>query len=279
MTFNLAVLGNPVAHSLSPKIHHLFASEVGFDVHYEKFLVEAEDFDDTVVRFFDNGGKGLNVTLPHKSRAYEIAKSRSEEARLAESVNTLMLDANGEIRGENTDGFGLLNDIEVNLGWPVQGQRVLMLGAGGAAQGVVRNLLQRNPAELVIANRTLSRAEAIIERYDATNLSARSLEELLDQGSFDLIISASSGGLANEDPQAAESYLPASLVGSDTRCYDMIYGKTTPLLTWAGSLGMDNRSDGLGMLVEQAAKSFHLWFDVQVSTGPVLRHLRDTLGA
>ena len=273
MTFKLAVFGNPIAHSLSPQIHEQFAAQAGIDVAYEKVLVESEQFKPVAQDFFAAGGKGLNITVPHKLLAYDLAQQRSEEANAAKAVNTLFKTKDGELRGENTDGWGLLKDIETNLKWQVKNQRVLLLGAGGAAQGVVANLLKKQPALLVIANRTYERAATLVERFNDPRFVACDIVELSDLEPFDLIISASSGGL---DKDNQESFLPANLRQSATCCYDMIYGKQTPFLAWAETLPKTQRSDGLGMLVEQAARSFELWFDVKVETRQVLTNLRET---
>ena len=274
MTFKLAVFGNPIAHSLSPQIHHLFADEVGIDLRYEKTLVESENFKDEVNRFFEHGGKGLNITVPHKELAFNLANSRSDKAEQAEAVNTLLLNSHGVLHGENTDGWGLLKDIEHNLNWRIEGKRVLLLGAGGASQGVLGDLLQRQPDQLTVANRTFERAKTLVGRFHGNNLTAIPLSDLSGSGAFDLIISASSGGLT-DSPQTSEQYMPESLLHPESCCYDMIYGRPTPFLNWATTaLGREQLSDGFGMLVEQAARSFQLWFDVEVSTQPVLKQLR-----
>lgn len=276
MTYQLAVLGNPVAHSLSPQIHEQFAIQAGLDVHYEKTLVTEQDFSGVVTDFFEAGGKGLNITVPHKHLAYRLAHEVSREAETAEAVNTLFLTESNKIRGENTDGFGLLTDMSVSLGWTLQGARILILGAGGAVQGVVSQLLDAGPAELVIANRTFARAESIVSRYESNQLKAAPLDQLSDCGAFDVIISGSSAGLAETNLKAA-GYLPESLKHEGTCCYDMIYGKQTAFLNWAATQPAGHSADGLGMLVSQAAKSFELWFGVNIKTKPVLEMLRTQL--
>lgn len=270
MTYQLAVFGNPVAHSLSPQIHHEFAAQVRLDVDYRKVLVEAEEFTQTAEAFFAKGGKGFNITVPHKFLAYQFAAEVSQQAELAQAVNTLV-SVDGTIRGENTDGWGLLKDIEQNLGWNVTDQRILLIGAGGAAQGVLADLLERKPAQLVIANRTLSKAKELVTRFKDAGLSACRMEDLLELDAFDLVISASSAGLSAE---TKTDYLPYNIKHEQTCCYDMIYGKQTQFLTWASDLPKAQVSDGLGMLVEQAARAFNIWFDIKVDTKPVLQKLR-----
>lgn len=271
MTYQLAVFGNPIAHSLSPQIHEQFATQAGIDICYEKTLVTEEDFVATAERFFASGGKGLNVTVPHKHSAFKLAAVCSPEATKAEAVNTLLLAETGQIRGENTDGRGLLNDLTLNLGWSLKDKRILILGAGGAVQGVISDLLSASPADLVIANRTLAKAEDIVAKHQSNSLSAIPLEGLLDCDPFDVIISGSSAGLQGGGQGAN---LPDDLKHGATCCYDMIYGKPTDFLKWAEDLATEQVADGLGMLVEQAARSFQLWFGATIETAPVLKHMR-----
>ena len=276
MTFSLAVFGNPIAHSLSPQIHQQFAQQTGIELTYEKVRVESDEFTHRVEDFFARGGKGLNVTVPHKSLAYELAGELSAEAKAAQAVNTLFLSETGNLRGENTDGWGLLSDIENNLRWSVKDKKVLLLGAGGAAQGVLRNLLDRHPKELIIANRTFERALDLVNRFGDQRLRACTMNELSELGAVDIILSASSGGL--DDSEINQPFLPAELRTATTCCYDMIYGKPTRFLQWAAEVvPKEQRQDGLGMLIEQAARSFQLWFDVEVDTQNVLTQLRASL--
>lgn len=279
MTFELAVLGDPVAHSLSPQIHREFARQAGLDVRYQKIQVAADEFQDVVKHFFASGGKGLNVTVPHKQRAFSMAVDLSNEAQLAGSVNTLFVSPSGDLRGETTDGSGLVTDLTENLGWNLQGSRILLLGAGGAAQGVVADLLKSHPESLVIANRTLEKAQGIVTSQGSPLVSAIPLSKLSDEESFDIIISASSAGLNDSAHESSGPLLPPQLSHQATCCYDMVYGKQTNFLTWAAHLPESQRADGLGMLVEQAAKSFALWFDVKIDSTPVLSDLRASIAA
>lgn len=267
MTHQLAVFGNPIAHSLSPQIHQQFAESAGIDIRYEKVLVPLGEFQNYAKRFFSDGGVGLNITVPFKQDAFAFAEEHSLAAITAGAVNTLTLSRQGELLGDNTDGTGLINDLQKNLGWQINDKRILVLGAGGAVQGVLRDLLDANPESITLANRTHEKAVALQNRFGNQKLISSPLDELSD--SFDLIISGSSAGLNSEDQPFD---LSASLLTPDTCCYDMIYGKKTPFLTWARS--RSNAADGLGMLVEQAARSFELWFGVKVDTKPVLKQLR-----
>ncbi|MFN3236525.1 MAG: shikimate dehydrogenase [Pseudomonadales bacterium] len=273
MTYQLAVLGDPIAHSLSPQIHAQFAAQTGISAQYEKRHVVAEDFDQVVKTFFAEGGKGLNITVPHKQRAFELASSCSHAANLARAVNTLLINESGELYGENTDGYGLLRDLQHNLHWQIENARILMLGAGGAAAGVIADLLGAEPKSICIANRTVERAMDIVTRHQDERLSALSLTELVGSEAFDLVISANSAGLQESGSGSAEAFLPTSLKHSETCCYDMIYGKATPLLNWAADLPRAQSTGGLGMLVEQAARSFELWFGVKLDTKPVIKQI------
>jgi shikimate dehydrogenase len=273
MTYQLAVLGDPIAHSLSPQIHTQFAAQAGISAQYAKRHVLAKDFDQVVKDFFAQGGKGLNVTVPHKQRAFALATSCSQAATLARAVNTLLINESGELHGENTDGYGLLRDLQHNLHWQIENARILVLGAGGAAAGVIADLLSAEPKSICIANRTVERATDIVAGHQDQRLSALSLTELVGCGAFDLVISASSAGLQESGSDSAQAYLPASLKHSETCCYDMIYGRPTPLLNWAADLPRAQSTGGLGMLVEQAARSFELWFGVKLDTKPVIKQI------
>lgn len=269
MTARLAVFGNPVAHSLSPTIHSLFGQASGIDLIYDKQLVPLEHFAETAESFFTSGGTGINVTVPFKTDAYDFVDLRSDLASYAGAVNTIVRQSDGFLRGENTDGGGLVADLQNNLGWQLKDKTILILGAGGAVQGVLKNLLDTGPAKIVIANRTEDKAARLVEMMSDPRLSSCPLNELSDP--FDLIISASSAGLGNNQGPLA---LPATLLDPTTCVYDMIYGAETPFLRWASLLPASQRADGLGMLVEQAAIAFGLWFDVKVETRSVLDRLR-----
>ena len=265
MTDRYAVIGNPVAHSKSPLIHAAFARQTGEDIEYGRLLAPLERFAETVARFRDEGGRGLNVTLPFKEQAYRLASARSERAVAAEAVNTLRFDAQA-IYGDNTDGVGLVRDIRDNLGFALAGRRVLLLGAGGAARGVVAPLLEQHPQSLTLANRTLERALAL-ERFFGGRVRASTYEALRGR-QFDLVINATSAGLAGASPP-----LPAGVCAAGSLAYDMMYGAgPTPFLQAARGAALT--ADGLGMLVEQAAESFLVWRGVRPPTAEVLASLR-----
>ena len=270
---NYAVMGNPVAHSKSPEIHHAFAQQTDQVLKYQSILVPPGVFESAIKLFSQLGGKGLNITLPYKQDAYDIVTSKSERAKRAAAANTLTFKADGSIVGDNTDGVGLVRDLERN-GIHVNGKRLMIIGAGGAVRGVLGPLLEQNPESTVIANRTLSRAENLISSFHPNlNLAARGLSDMDSLGRFDLIINGTSSGLKGELPQ-----LPESLIGTNTCCYDMVYGNSEPVfITWCKSLGVKIAIDGLGMLVEQAAESFYIWRGVRPETEPVIAMLRNTV--
>jgi shikimate dehydrogenase len=259
MSDRYAIIGNPVAHSKSPSIHAAFARATSQDLDYARIEAPLDGFAATVERFRAAGGKGLNVTLPFKQEAFALCSTVSERARVAQAVNTLVLETGF---GDNTDGIGLVRDLTQNLNCAFG--RVLLLGGGGAAQGVVGALLDAGAARVVIANRTVSKAQALAARF--TGASASGYEELA--GEFDLVINATSAGLAGELPP-----LPAGILRSGVLAYDMVYGRDTPFLAAARRAGA-RTCDGLGMLVEQAAESFFIWRGVRPPTRPLLEKLR-----
>jgi shikimate dehydrogenase len=266
-----AVIGNPVAHSKSPAIHAAFARQTGQDIVYT--ALEAPDgvFEARVREFREEGGLGLNVTLPFKHRAFALARERTPRAEQALAVNTLSFDADA-IRGDNTDGAGLVRDLTANLGCVLRGRAILLMGAGGASYGVCGPLLDEAPAALVVVNRTLERGVALWRHFesfhrDAGLMSARAYESLAGER-FDLVVNATSAGLSGEMPA-----LPESVFAPGALAYDMVYGRTTPFLELARHAGA-RTADGLGMLVEQAAESFHVWRGVRPDTAPVIARLR-----
>lgn len=265
-----AVIGNPIAHSKSPLIHAAFARQTGQDLEYGRILAESDGFADAVRRFFATGGRGLNVTLPFKEEAWRLVDERSPGAETAGAVNTLIALPDGRLRGDNTDGLGLVRDLAENHGFDFRGRRVLLLGAGGAVRGVLRPLLETGLKELVIANRTAGRAIALAAAV--ANLGAvrgGGYADLGDQG-FDLIVNGTSAGLAGEVPP-----LPPQCLAAGGWVYDMLYGDApTPFCRWAIVQGAGQALDGLGMLVEQAAESFRLWRGVTPLTAPVIALLR-----
>ena len=270
-----AVFGNPIKHSKSPAIHAAFARQCDQQMQYRAVLVAADGFESAVTRFFADGGAGLNVTVPFKRRAFDLAQRLSGRARRAGAVNTLSLVEDGVLAGDNTDGVGLVRDMVANLGWVVQGQRVLVLGAGGAARGALEPLLRENPRELLVVNRTPAKAEQLAAEFADLAAVAAGPYELIAGRAFDLIINATSAGLAGEMPQ-----LPATVLTERSCCYDMVYGaEPTPFMRWAAHHAAWAVADGLGMLVEQAAESFYIWRHVRPDTGPVIRQIRETLAA
>lgn len=271
------VIGNPVAHSRSPLIHAAFARQTGQSLEYGTLLAPLDGFVEAVMRFRDEGGRGMNVTVPFKLDAFELAGKRSPRAEGAGAVNTLAFDG-ADIIGDNTDGAGLVRDLVDNLACPLRNRRILMLGAGGAARGAILPLLAQSPAGLTLANRTVAKAESLIERFrthaaDAV-MDARSFEALAGR-SFDIVINATSASLANEAPP-----LPKGIFAPGALAYDMMYGRgDTPFLAAARADAASRLADGLGMLVEQAAESFLLWRGVRPDTGPILEELRRRLAA
>jgi shikimate dehydrogenase len=264
MTDRYAVFGHPIAHSKSPQIHAAFARQTGQDMAYDAILVPLDGFDSAIADFAAAGGCGANVTVPFKEAACKLARHLSARAARAGAVNTLTFNA-GDIQGDNTDGAGLVADLTRNLGRRLDGQRILLLGAGGAARGVIQALLDQQPAELVIVNRTLSRAQALAGVF-GQGLRASAFEAA--NTPFDLIVNATAASLAGELPP-----LSPRVIGADTLAYDMMYGRDTPFLAFARAHGALT-ADGLGMLVEQAAEAFCLWRGVRPATAPVIAALR-----
>ena len=272
MTDKYAVIGNPVEHSLSPDIHAAFARETGQDLSYGRLRAPLDGFSAVVAQFRNEGGSGLNVTLPFKHEAWRISMTHSPDAANANAVNTIQF-VDSKVFGHNTDGIGLVRDLQDNLGCPIQDRRVLVMGAGGAAYGVTERLLRAQPGQLVVANRTVAKAQALVERFKsrasatATELRGRPYDAL-GGGGFDVVINATSAGLTDDMPA-----LPADVFAPDALAYDMVYGKKTPFLKFAAERGI-RAVDGLGMLVEQAAESFFIWRGVRPSTKPVIDRLR-----
>ncbi|WP_438984962.1 shikimate dehydrogenase [Aequoribacter sp.] len=270
-----AVFGNPIKQSRSPFIHAEFAKQTGISLQYRAIRVELDDFERSVTDFFKAGGSGLNVTVPFKEQAYQLASRHSARAVRAKACNTLKPDGDG-VYGDNTDGIGLIRDMVANHGWNLRGARVLLLGAGGAARGVMEPLLRESPECLVVANRTLTKAETLAQEFaDLGKVWARDLTDLSAELAFDVIINATSAGLKGETPD-----LPDSLLGDRCCCYDMVYGaEPTAFMRWAAENAAWAVSDGLGMLVEQAAESFYIWHQERPDTASVINHLRGSLAA
>jgi shikimate dehydrogenase len=274
-TDRYAVFGNPIKHSKSPVIHAAFARQCGQHMRYRAVLVELDGFEQAASTFFAGGGSGLNVTVPFKREAFDFADHLNDRARRAGAVNTLSLNEDGSIEGDNTDGIGLVRDMIANLGWVVQGLRVLIIGAGGAVRGVLEPLLREKPRELLIVNRTAGKAEQLAAEFSDIAPVEGGGYALIGERQFDLIINGSSAGLSGEMPA-----LPDSLLTQRSCCYDMVYGnEPTAFMRWAAHNAAWAVADGLGMLVEQAAQSFYIWRRVRPETGPVITQLRQQLSA
>lgn len=274
MTDRYAVIGNPIAHSKSPPIHAAFASQTGQDLTYEALLAPLDGFADTVAAFRAGGGCGMNVTVPFKEEAWRLADRLSERARLAGAVNTLSF--GDDVLGDNTDGAGLVRDLEV-LGCRPRGARVLLLGAGGAARGVVLPLLEAGVARLFIANRTADKAHALRTHFAALDtqgaLAAGGWTDAASDRPYDIVINATSASLSDQAPP-----LPPGLYAPDSLAYDMVYGRgLTAYLKQAREQGAARLADGLGMLIEQAAEAFALWRGVRPDTAGVRAAMRAAL--
>ena len=270
MTALYCVFGNPVAHSRSPDIHHAFAAQRDDDLRYEKREPPLDDFAGTINAFREEGGLGANVTVPFKEQAFDLCNAVTERAGQAGAVNTLWWDGD-QLNGDNTDGAGMVKDIRDNLGWAIQGKRVLVLGAGGAVRGVMGPLLAEKPTLVRVANRTAEKAEILARRFmsgDNSPVLGSGLDSLT--GQFDLVINAISAGLHGEMPD-----LPEGLLAEGAVAYDMVYGsEPTPFMIWAEQQGAAATADGLGMLVEQAAEAFEIWRGWRPDSGPVMAMLR-----
>jgi shikimate dehydrogenase len=264
------VVGHPIAHSLSPFIHGMFAKQTGENLVYRLHDVEPAHFRSYVLEFFSRGGRGLNVTVPHKVAAAELANELTPRAERASAANTLAMQEDNRILGDNTDGAGLVHDIRDNLGITVGRRRLLLIGAGGATRGVLAPLLILQPEEIIVANRTAERARQLAAEFaDLGTIHGAGFDQL-EGNAFDIVINATSASLAGEVPS-----VPAGVIGRNTFCYDMAYGKTgTPFVSWALEHGAVRAEQGWGMLVEQAAESFCLWRRVRPQTAPVLTALK-----
>jgi shikimate dehydrogenase len=262
-------MGNPVDHSLSPQIHGMFAQQFRMELDYRRIHVDVGGFDQAVDSFRAGGGQGVNVTVPFKVEAFELADERSERAGLAGAANTLSF-RNDRILADNTDGVGMCRDITRNLGVDVSGRRVLVIGAGGAVRGVLGPLLAERPGTVMIANRSVDKADTLAETFAEQGPVQSGGFQQLPGLSFDLVINGTSASLQGELPP-----LPADLFREGALAYDMMYGRErTPFLRWAAANGAAEVADGLGMLVEQAAESFHVWHDKRPDTAPVIEKLR-----
>jgi len=270
-----AVMGNPISHSRSPQIHTAFANQTGQRLVYTAIQVDPGGFEQAVGNFFANNGKGLNVTVPFKQEAWQLAEMLGQEAKRAGAVNTLLKNEEGFLVGRNTDGIGLVRDLLQNNGATIKNKNILLVGAGGAARGVLQPLLEEKPTMVVIANRTPDRAHELAKDFsEFGKVIGTGFDELQDQ-QFDLIINATAASLQGEVPP-----LPDTICAKGCWTYDMMYSaEPTPFVLWSEQHGAVKALDGLGMLVEQAAESFYLWRGVRPDTASVIREIRETLAS
>jgi shikimate dehydrogenase len=266
-----AVMGNPIKHSKSPQIHKAFADQTDQRMTYTSILAPEDGFAEAVRQFFSEqeGGKGLNITVPFKQQAYQLADALSERAQRAKAVNTLIQRGDGTLLGDNTDGVGMVRDIMHNHDGRLAGKKILVVGAGGAVRGVLGPLLAENPAQLILTNRTFEKAHHLAEEFqDLGRIQAVHMNQL--SGTFNWIINGTAASLHGQVPD-----IPESVIGEHTSVYDMMYSKEiTPFNAWALDHGAEKAYDGLGMLVEQAAESFRQWRGVMPSTATVISDLR-----
>ena len=261
-----ALFGHPVSQSRSPDIHHAFAAQTDENLRYELIDVEPHDFETRLRAFFDAGGLGANVTLPHKLAAFDAADHVSSDAYRAGAVNTLALLEDGSLFGDNTDGAGLLRDLTVNHGLKIEGRRILLVGAGGAARGAIGPLMDEGPAELVVANRHPGKAMLLAQLFTETG-NVRGMSLASAHGPFDLVINATSASLHDEVPA-----LSPDTLGVESFAYDMVYADApTAFLKWAREQRIAGSADGWGMMVEQAAESFFIWRGVRPDTTALLK--------
>jgi shikimate dehydrogenase len=269
ITDRYAVVGYPIQHSWSPFIHGLFAKQTGQRMTYTRMAVSPENFERDVSAFFASGGKGLNITVPHKQAANIVTRYRTPRAEIARAVNTLVVRTDG-LLGDNTDGAGLVTDLTRNLGFDIPNTRILLLGAGGAARGVIGPLLAAGPEYVEIANRTSTRAKELADEFATLGNVHGCAFENISEGVFDLVINATSASLQDEIPQ-----IRRGAIGPATLCYDMAYGKgDTSFTRWAKAMGAGRAETGWGMLVEQAAEAFLLWRGIKPDTKPVLEAVK-----
>ena len=274
MTDLYAVMGNPINHSKSPAIHSQFADQAKQDLVYSAMLVPTDAFEPTVKDFFKGSGKGLNITVPFKEKAFQLAQQLTPRAQTAQAVNTLVLQEDGTVLGDNTDGAGLVRDLVMNQQVEIAGQKILVIGAGGAVRGILHPFLEQVPESITIVNRTFEKAQNLADSFkEFGEIEAKTFEELT--GPYDVIINGTSASLSGELPP-----LPESVIATHTSVYDMMYGKElTPFLKWAQNLGAAKVMDGLGMLVEQAAVSFEIWRGVKPNSQAVLADLREQIAS
>ena len=266
-----AVIGNPVAHSVSPQIHAMFAKQTQRDIDYTRLLADVDNFNGALDEFIKSGAKGANVTVPFKLDAFARCNELSQRAQFAGAVNTLSFCAEGDlICGDNTDGIGLVRDITYNHGVALTHKNILILGAGGAVRGVLQPFFEQKPAHIFIANRTPQKAQVLADEFsELGDISAGGFESI-PQISFDIIINGTAASLSGDTPPIDQAIVRNHF------CYDMVYGKApTAFLKWAKDAGARQTVDGLGMLVEQAAESFFIWEGIRPDTHPVINSLRN----
>jgi len=265
-----AVIGNPIHHSLSPTIHAQFAKQVGLSMSYEKILASLDGFTLAVNNFVSSGALGFNVTVPFKVEAYDLVDEHTINAKTAGAVNTIKVE-NGTLYGENTDGIGLVNDLFNNLQQTIKGKDILILGAGGATQGILLPLLECQPERILVSNRTKTKSLKLAKKYsEYGNICGFGLDQLKAKP-VDIIINATSASLDNKMPD-----IPPGVV-VDALCYDLVYGRKTPFMKWATENSALKVIDGLGMLVEQAASAFAFWHGITPDTKKVIKSLRETI--
>ncbi|MEA3405504.1 MAG: shikimate dehydrogenase [Pseudomonadota bacterium] len=276
MTDRYAVIGYPIGHSKSPMIHRLFAEQTNQDLSYEAILVDTDDssFQWAIADLKNRGYKGINITVPYKLDAFEAADQLSSRAKTAHAVNTYSFNEDGTITGDNTDGVGLINDIEINGLRAFKGQSVLILGAGGAVQGILEPLIDKQPASIHIANRTAKRAEVLGARFKTEVPITASGWDDIPQQSYDIIINGTSASLEGKLPPVS-----STIIGENSLVYDMMYGQEpTVFMDWAKQAQPKCKTmDGLGMLVGQAAEAFYLWRGVRPETAPVIEAVRELM--
>lgn len=274
MNDHYAVIGNPIKHSKSPLIHTQFAHQTQQTMDYRALLSPLDDFENTVRQFFQQNGKGLNVTLPFKQDAWRLCDELSEYAQQAEAVNTLLYRDDGSLYGTNTDGIGIVYDLMVNNDISLKNQRILVLGAGGAVRGILQPILEQQPTQIFIANRTAAKAEQLAEHFNSLNIATTSLDgggyEAIPEYPFDVIINGTSASLNGSLPP-----VPTICAQGALCCYDMMYSnEPTPFVQWGRDNHVAVTLDGLGMLIEQAAESFYLWRQLRPDTATVFHLLR-----
>jgi len=262
-----AVIGNPVHHSISPMIHTQFCKEFGLEISYEKILSPFDGFQDTVKKFIDSDGQGFNITLPFKIQAHNLSKTLTPNAKAAGAVNAIKIKDNTLI-GENTDGNGLVNDFSNNLKQSLKGKEILIIGAGGATQGILKPILDCNPEKILLANRTKEKSLKLASKFlQYGKVCGFGLDQIKSKP-VDIVINATSASIDGNIPNIPKGVVEGAL------CYDLMYGRETPFMKWANENSARKVSDGLGMLVEQAALSFSFWLGKNPQTKPVIELVR-----